>query len=384
MKIKTQLNRLGRNSKKQKGFVNTPIYKGSTIIFNNFDDYKKDIRNKNHESYYGLNQTPLSKNFEEAITKLYNCNSTVAVSSGLAAVSVPLLALLSKNDHILVTDSLYSPTREFINKHLNKFGISVNYYDPNASIKKLKTLIKKNTKLIFIESPATATFEIQNIPEIVKLAKKHKIATIVDNTWASFIFCNPFKFGVDIVIEAATKYINGHADVLLGLIASNKKYSKIIRSTAKGYGINCGSDELYLSLRGLRTINLRIKESEKNALILAKHLQKNKYISRVLHPAIRTHKNYKIWKRDFSGSSGLFGILLKKKYSNTVLKKFYNKLNYFELGYSWGGYESLITFPEINERYYNKYQGTLIRIHCGLEDIKDLIFDMDNAFEAFK
>ena len=217
------------------------------------------------------------------------------------------------------------------------------------------------------------------------MAKKYNIATIADNTWASFLYCNPFKLGVDIVIEAATKYINGHSDVLLGIVASTKKYSKDVRNTAKGYGICCGSDELYLSLRGLKTLPIRIENSETNALSMAKHLKKNKLVSKVLHPAISGHTNHKIWKRDFTGSSGLFGFELKKKYSDTKMNRFYKKLKIFELGYSWGGYENLITFPDVSERCLkNRYKGTLIRIHCGLADIKDLKADIDSAIKTLE
>ena len=383
MKIKTQINTLGRNSKNQKGFINPPIYKGSTIIFKNYKQYKKE--KSIYEGLYGLNRTPNSNALESALKELYKCDSVIAVSSGLAAVSIPLISLLSKDQHIIVTDSLYSPTRKFIKNQLSKYNIDVDYYNPLSSINDIKKLIKKNTKLIFIESPGTATFEIQNIPEITKLAKKYNIATLMDNTWASFYFCNPFKLGVDIVIEAATKYINGHADVLLGIVASTKQFSKKIRNTAKGYGICCGADELYLSLRGLRTLPLRIEKSGYNALLLAKHLKANRYISKVLHPALTNHPNHKIWKRDYSGSSGLFSFELKNKYSDSKIEKFYNRLKIFELGYSWGGFESLITFPDITERNENKmYNGTLVRIHCGLEDIKDLKADLDNGFKALE
>ena len=381
MKIKTQINKYGRNSKKQKGFINPPIYKGSTIVFENFKQYKKE--NSVYGGLYGLNNTPLSDTFELAIKKLYSCDGVVAVSSGLASISVPIMALLSKNHHILVSDALYTPTRNFINNQLLKFNIQVTYFNPTISIEKLKKLIKKNTKLIYLESPGTATFEIQNIPEISKLAKKNNIVTIVDNTWASFYYCNPFNLGADIVIEAATKYINGHADVLLGIIASKKKYSKLIRNTAKSYGICCGSDELYLSLRGLRTLPVRIEKSQNNALEMARYLEKNKLVSKVFHPALNKHPTHNIWKRDFSGSSGLFSFELNKKYSNKQMERFYNKLKIFELGYSWGGYESLITFPTIKERRYNnEHKGTIIRIHCGLEDIKDLKADIDKAFKV--
>jgi len=383
MKIKTQINKLGRNSKNQKGFINPPIYKGSTIIFKNYKQYKKE--NSTSLGLYGLNRTPNSDVFENAIKKLYECDSVVAVSSGLAAISVPFIGLLSKDTHLIVTDAVYSPTRRFIEHQLLKFNIEVDYYDPLSSIENLEKLIKINTKLIFIESPGTATFEIQNIPAITKLAKKNNIATIADNTWASFYYCNPFKLGVDIVIEAVTKYINGHSDVLLGVIASTKKFSKVIRNAAKEFGICCGTDELNLSLRGLRTLPIRIEKCGENAVLMSKHLNKNKYVKRVFHPALPTHINHKIWKRDFTGSSGLFAFELIKKYSKLKIEKFYNKLEIFELGYSWGGYESLITFPEIHERYNKyKYKGTIIRIHCGLADITDLKNDMDNALKTLE
>ncbi|MBI28369.1 MAG: cystathionine beta-lyase [Pelagibacteraceae bacterium] len=383
MKIKTQINKIGRNSKKQKGFINPPIYKGSTIVFNNFKQYKKDLNI--YEGLYGLNRTPLSDSFEEAVKKLYRCDAVVAVSSGLASVAVPLLALLSQNQHIIVTDSLYSPTRKFIENQLSKYGVEVDYYDPLDSENKIEKLIKKNTKIIYIESPGTGTFEIQDIPKITKIAKKHNIATIADNTWASFLFCNPFELGVDVVVEAVTKYINGHSDVLMGIVASTKKYSKVIRDTAKGYGICCGSDELYLSLRGLRTISIRMEKSQENAFLLAEHLQKNKLVSNVLHPGLSGNKNYKIWKRDFTGSSGLFAFELKKKYSDAKMEKFYKKLKIFELGYSWGGYESLITFPDLSERIIkDRYKGSIIRVHCGLADIKDLKEEMDKALRALE
>ena len=383
MKIKTKINKIGRNSKKQKGFINPPIHKGSTIVFENFNQYKNE---KNiYEALYGLNRTPISDIFENAISRLYECDSAIVVSSGLAAVSVPIYALLSENKHIIVTDALYSPTRKFITNQLLKFNVQVDYYDPLTSINNLEKLIRKNTSLIYIESPGTGTFEIQDIPAITKLAKKYNIATIADNTWASFLYCNPFKLGVDIVIEAATKYINGHSDVLLGIIASKKKYSNKIRNTAKGFGICSNSDDIYLCLRGLRTLPLRINKSQENALILAKHLKNNNLVSRVLHPALPDHTNHKIWKRDFSGSSGLFAIEMKKKYSNKKLDQFHKKLKLFELGYSWGGYENLITFPSTSDRYNrNIHKGTLIRIHCGLADIQDLKKDIDNAIKTLE
>ena len=383
MKRKTKLTKLGRNPSKQKGFINPGTYKGSTMIFNNFKDYLNDIKNADdRKTYYGINKNPFHKQLEDSITDLYNCDDTVLSPSGLASIVIPFFALLKKGDEVLINDSVYSPTRTFCENILKHYGVVIKYFHPINNIKNFEKKINKKTKLIYLESPGTATFDIIDIPFITKIAKKYKIPTVMDNTWASPLFCDPIKLGVNIIIDAGTKYINGHSDVLIGFVSSDKYYSRQIRIAAKTLGICPGSEEVYLALRGIPTLELRMKEIESNALYLAKNLLKHKLIKDVFHPALEHTVNHKIWKRDFTGSSGLFAFLLKKKYSNIILEKFYNKLKVFKLGYSWGGYDSLITFPPLIKRTFkDDLDGTLIRLYCGLEDKEDQLKDINNAFK---
>ena len=386
MDKKTKLTKIGRNPKENKGYVNPPIYKGSTIIFDNFKKYILD-KNKSDDEYsnYGIQFNPTTENFEKAITSLYEADDTVVAPSGLTALIIPFLTYLKNNDHVLITDSLYNPTRNFAEKILKNFGIKVDYFHPTKDTKNIYKLIKKNTKMIFVESPGSSTFDIIDLPKISKIAKDNNIITVADNTWASPIFCNPIKLGINIIVEAATKYINGHSDILLGFITSDKITSKKIRFYTKTLGICPGSEEVYLALRGLPTLETRIKEIEINALNLANELLKNKKVKKVFHPALKKHKNHKIWKRDFSGSSGLFSFELYKNYSNKTLEKFYKKLKIFKLGYSWGGFESLITFPTTDSRKYkSNIKGTLIRLYCGHENNVDQIDDIVNALKIFK
>ena len=386
MDIKSKLIKLGRDPKKQKGFLNPGIYKGSTMIFDNFKEYLKDIKNNDdRKTLYGINTNPSHKELEECISELYNTNDTVIAPSGLAALIIPFFAYLKKGDEVLINDSVYSPTRTFCNNLLKNYGIKIKYFHPIRNIKNFEKLISKKTKLIFLESPGTATFDILDIPFITKIAKKKNIPTVLDNTWASPLFCDPIKLGINIIIDAGTKYINGHSDVLIGFISSDKKYSKKIRVITKTLGICPGSEEVYLALRGVPTLHLRMKEIEKNALNMANEIINHKLVNDVYHPALPHTKNHHIWKRDFTGSSGLFAFALKKKYSNNEIEKFYKKLKIFKLGYSWGGFESLITFPPLDNRNYkNKIIGNIIRIYCGLEDSKDQIKDILNALKALK
>ena len=383
MKIKTKLTKIGRNPLEQKGFINPGTYKGSTMIFNTFKDYLNDIKNfDDRTTYYGINKNPFHKQLEDSISFLYNCNDTVLSPSGLASIVIPFFTFLKSGDEFLINDSVYSPTRTFCENILKQYNVKIKYFHPTKNIKNFQKLINSKTKLIYLESPGTATFDIIDIPFITKIAKKNKIPTVMDNTWASPLFCNPIKLGIDIIIDAGTKYINGHSDVLIGFVSSNKKYSKKIRASSKTLGICPGSEEVYLAIRGLPTLEIRMREIEKNALLMAKYLLEHDLVSDVFHPALPHTKNHKIWKRDFSGSTGLFSFMLKKKYSNNQIEKFFNKLKIFKLGYSWGGFDSLITFPPLDKREFkNRNTGTLIRLYCGLEDIDDQIKDINNALK---
>ena len=386
MKIDTKLTKISRNVKKQKGYINPGIYKGSTMIFNTFEDYIKDINNNDDRTtLYGINKNPSVDQLEKAITQLYKCHDTIIAPSGLAALVVPFLAYLKKDDEVLINDSVYSPTKTFCEKILKNYGIKIKYFHPIKNIQNFAKNINKKTKLIFLESPGTATFEILDIPFITKIAKKNNIPTVLDNTWGSPLFCNPIKLGINIIIDAGTKYINGHSDVLIGFVSSDKKHSKEIRITAKTLGMCPGSEEVYLALRGIPTLNLRMKQIEKNTLNLANKLLQHPLINKVYHPALPNFTNHYIWKRDFTGSSGLFAFSLKKKYSIKSIEKFYNKLKIFKLGYSWGGFESLITFPPLSKRTFRTpVKGNLIRVYCGLEDSQDQINDILNALKVLK
>ena len=384
MKIKTKLTKLGRDPIKQKGFINPGTYKGSTMIFKSYKDYVNDIKNADdRKTFYGINQNPFHKQLENSISDLYNCSDTVLSPSGLTSIIIPFFALLKSGDEVLINDSVYSPTRTFCENILNKYNVKIKYFHPIKNIKNFEKLINKRTKLIYLESPGTATFDIIDIPFITKIAKKNNIPTVMDNTWASPIFCQPNKLGIDIIIDAGTKYVNGHSDVLIGFVSSNKKYEKKIRTAAKTLGICPGSEEVYLSIRGIPTLDIRMKEIEKNALIMGNYLLNHDLVSDVFHPALPHTINHNIWKRDFTGSSGLFSFLLKNTYSNKVIEKFYNKLKIFKLGYSWGGFDSLITFPPLDKRTFkNNKNGTLVRLYCGLEDIDDLIKDIEGALKS--
>ena len=386
MDIKSKLIKIGRDPKKQKRFVNPGIYKGSTMIFDNFKHYLNDIKNNDdRKTLYGINQNPSQKELEDCISELYKSNDTVIAPSGLTALTIPFFTYLKKGDEVLINDSVYGPTRTFCNNILKGYGVKIKYFHPINNIKNFNKLISKKTKLIFLESPGTATFEILDIPLITKLAKRKNIPTVLDNTWASPLFCDPIKLGINIIIDAGTKYINGHSDVLIGFVSSDKKHAKKIRTTIKTLGICPGSEEIYLALRGVPTLYLRMKEIENNALKMANELKNHSLVHDVYHPALPHTKNHNIWKRDFTGSSGLFAFSLKKKYSNKKIEVFFKKLKIFKLGYSWGGFESLITFPPLSNRAYkNSISGNIIRVYCGLEESKDQIKDVLNALKVLK
>ena len=386
MKKSTKLVKLGRDPLKQKGFINPGIYKGSTMIFKNFKEYLHDTNRKDDDSrLYGIKSNPSQKELEVAISTLYRAKDTVIAPTGMASIIIPFFAFLNSGDEVLINDSVYGPTRIFCNDIIKRLGIKIKYFHPTQNIKNFKKLITKKTKLIYLESPGTATFDIIDIPFITKIAKKLNIPTVIDNTWASPIFCDPIKLGINVIIDAGTKYINGHSDVLIGFISSDKKHYKKIRSTIKTLGIIPGSEEVYLALRGLPTLELRLKQIEKNALEMATKLKKHPLIEDVFHPALSHTINHNIWKRDFTGSSGLFSFSMKKHYSNKMIERFYKKLKIFKIGYSWGGFDSLITFPQIDKRIIKekKFTGNLIRLYCGLEDSEDQIKDIMNALKIF-
>ena len=376
----------GKDRNNKNSFVNSPIYKGSTVLFKDVEDMKKSIKNKNSQILsYGRFGSPTTFEFERAIAKIDEGYSAVATSSGTAAIVASLLAVLKTGDHILMTDSAYGVSRNLAKGLLSNMGITTTFYKPNIG-KEITKLIQKNTKVIFMESPGSLTFEIQDIPMLVELAKKNNLITVLDNTWATSLFFKPFYNGIDISIQSATKYIVGHSDAMLGIISTNKKYTKCVRESAHNMGSCPGPEDIYLGIRGLKTLSIRLQKHQENAFKVIEWLRVQQEVDKILYPALPNDSGYKIWKRDFLGASGLFGITLKNT-KKSLVNKMLNNLKLFNMGYSWGGYESLI-LPIEPEKLRDTYKwkndcGTL-RIHVGLEDPADLINDLKDNFKILK
>jgi cystathionine beta-lyase len=299
----------------------------------------------------------------------------------MSAITCILLSFLGQGDHLLMVDNVYSPTRIFCEQELKRLGIEVTYYDPKigAGITKL---IKKNTKLIYTESPGSLTLEMQDIPAITAAAHKAGVKVAIDNTWATPLFFKPFEHGVDVSIHSATKYIGGHSDVMMGIITCGKALYPQIKSTYKNLGICAAPDDVYLAQRGLRSMAVRLAHQEKAALEIATKLERNPKVAAVLHPALKSSADHKIWKRDYTGSSGLFSFVLKKQLKDRGYSKFLDKMEIFKMGYSWGGYESLIIPFELSKiRTATKFphSGSAFRISVGLENVENLISDLERA-----
>tara|TARA_Y100001935_G_scaffold21134_1_gene15456 strand:+ start:8438 stop:9619 length:1182 start_codon:yes stop_codon:yes gene_type:complete len=376
----------GKRKKLSNGFVNSPVYKGSTVLFNTVEEMQSKMKNKNSQTlFYGRFGSPATFEFENAIADIDESYTAVATASGTAAIVASLLAVLKTGDHILMTDSAYGVSRNITKKLLNNMGITTTFYNPNLT-NKIKELITNKTKLIFMESPGSLTFEIQNISMIVDIAKKYNLITVIDNTWATSLYLKPMNYGVDISIQSATKYIVGHSDAMLGVITTNKKYAKQIRESAHNLGSCPGPEDIYLGIRGLKTLSIRLKKHQENAMKIIEWLLSQKEVNRVLYPALPDNPGYKIWKKDFKGASGLFGVVLENTRKDLIYKML-NNLKLFNMGYSWGGYESLIlpVNPEkIRDTYKWNHMDLTLRIHAGLEDPEDLINDLKDNFNILK
>ncbi len=390
----TKLVHAGRNPKEQGWMVNPPIYQTSTIVFPTLKDlihaergYSNNDLVEPYELKYGRYGTQTNFALEKAIAEIDGGYNSFVTSSGAAAINTALVAFLKQGDHMLLVDSVYSPTRGFADKFLKKFGIETTYYDPLIG-EDIKKLIKKNTKVIFMESPGSLSFEVQDIAAICKVAKKHNITTIVDNSWASGIYFKPLEHGADIVVTALTKYINGHSDVMMGAITVQEKHFRVMYEAFRYMAVTAAPFSSYLVQRGMRTTKVRMDHCSKVALELATWLENRPEVSKVLYPALKSDDGYKLWKRDFTGAAGLFTIVLDRKYSNEALARMVDKLHYYSMGYSWGGYESLILpIDATNARTATKWlygNKTCLRINVGLEDIEDLKEDLIAGFKRLR
>ncbi|YBV97828.1 cystathionine beta-lyase [Phyllobacteriaceae bacterium JZ32] len=376
--VNTLLTHSGNDPHDYYGFINPPVVHASTVLFPD----AQTMATRNQKYTYGTRGTPTSDALAQAIDALEGSAGTVLVPSGLAAVTVPLLAFLSAGDHALFVDSIYNPTRHFADTMLTRLGVEVEYYDPCLGAG-IADLMRPNTKVVFTESPGSNTFEMQDIPAIVAKAHEAGAVVMMDNTWATPLYFRPLDHGVDISIHAATKYPSGHSDVLLGTVSANERCWKTLLDGHGALGMCVGPDDAYQILRGLRTMGVRLDAHQKSALAIARWLETQPGVTAVLHPALESHPGHAIWKRDFTGASGIFSIVLdggdKKK-----AHAFLDALEIFGLGYSWGGYESLAVHVSLTDRTVSKadYGGPVIRLQIGLEDTDDLIGDLQNGLAA--
>ena len=380
MKKDTLIIHRGRHPKDHQGIVNPPVYHASTIIYPTLAEYEAKPKKPFQGVQYGRTGTPTTFALEEAVTALYGGHKTIALSSGLAAISVTLTALLKAGDHVLIADNIYAPTRKRVaDVLLARAGIETTYFDPVAGI---KDFLRPKTKVVLFESPGSVTFEMLDVPKIAAEAKKAGVTVVMDNTWATPLFFQPFDHGVDIVIEAVTKYIGGHADVMLGTVTvTTEDQFQSVKFTANALG-NCpGPDDCYLGLRGLRTLSVRLERHQRNALRLAEWLRARPEVDRVLYPALPDDPGHEIWKRDFTGASGLFGVVLKEV-PKAAVAAMLDGMELFAMGDSWGGYESLMipTDPaKVRTATEWRGPGPSLRLHAGLEDPDDLIEDLEKG-----
>ena len=382
MKERTKLVAVGRPHRRPVHPVNHPVERASTLLFPTYDDFLEGARNIS----YGRLGTSNHRALEEAINVLEGGHETRLAPSGLQACVAAILAFVKSGDTVLMTDSAYDPTRKFAVRFLERFGVSTVFYDPMAG-EDIADFMSPETKVVFAESPGSLTFEVQDIPALAKAAHDAGAVLIVDNTWSAGVYCKPIALGADVSVQAGTKYLCGHADCLVGSItAADEKSAKAIFMSLLQLGANVSADDAYLTLRGMRTLSARLPIHEENALKLAKWLQKRPEVERVIHPALKSCPGHAVWKRDFTGSTGLFGAVLKEN-DPARLRAFFNAFKLFGMGFSWGGFESLCIHvqPEKN-RSATAWDapGAVLRIHAGLEDFDDLVIDFERALTALK
>lgn len=371
----------GREPETHFGFVNTPIYHGSTVLYPDL----ATLKTRNQRYQYGRRGSPTLDTLETALTELEGGAGTVLSPSGLSAITTAILTVCKAGDHLLVTDSVYKPTREFCDALGHRLGIETTYYDALIGAG-IAGLFRSNTAAVFTESPGSQTFEIQDIPAIAEAARRHDIAVIMDNTWATALLFRPLDHGVDLCVQAGTKYVVGHSDAMLGAVTANEAWWARLRETHDYLGLCAGPEVVNFGQRGLRTMAVRLKHHEVAAIDMARWLEGRDEVARVLHPALESHPQHDLWKRDFAGSSGLFSIELQPG-PEDALAALVDDLALFGMGYSWGGYESLVV-PFNCESYRTatdwSSDGPMLRLHIGLEHTEDLKADLDAGFARWR
>jgi cystathionine beta-lyase len=377
----TQVGHLGRAPQKFLGAVNTPVFRATTMLFPTVADLDASVRGDYDGIGYGLHGLPTVTDLQAAIATLEGGHAALAVPSGLTATTLPLLALANPGDHMLVTDSVYGPTRRFCDLHMKRLGVEVSYYDPLLGAD-IAREFRPNTRIVFVESPGSLTFDVQDVPAIAKVAHARNALVIMDNSWATPLHFRAFDHGVDVSVHAATKYIGGHSDVLLGLIIGSAATFPKLHRLWTDMGVTASSDDCFLGLRGLRTLATRLARQQASGIKVAEWLRTRPEVKEVIHPALPGSRGHELWKRDFAGASSLFGVVL-----NPVAKEridaMLDGMRLFGMGWSWGGFESLVIpiYPE-RVRTASRWEagGPSLRLYIGLEDPDDLIADLTDGF----
>ncbi len=366
------------------GFVNPPIHRGSTVRFRDLESFESslEVDLRDGPFTYGLLGTPVERELESALANLEGGAGAVLLESGLAAVGVALLAHLAAGDHLLMVDACYAPSRVICTERLAALGIETTFYDPTIGAG-IEELIRPNTRVLFMESPGSLTFEVQDVRALVEVANRHGLVTIADNTWATPLLFNPIAHGVDVVVHALTKYVSGHSDVMLGaLVAADREGWERLKTTAMDFGHGASPDDAWLALRGLRTLPVRLRRCAETALEVASWLADRPEVEAVRHPAFEGTPGHAFWKRDFRGASGLFSALMGPT-DRAGFKAFVEGLRHFAMGYSWGGFESLVLpfNPADRSNQLNFEAGVGLRLSIGLESGDDLVRDLEAGFD---
>ena len=381
-KIRTETIHYGVDPEDHYGSINDPIYKNSTLVFQNYKSFLKAKKDRFNVPYYGRISTYTTRRFGQLGSKLYNAKKSVVTSSGLSAITITFLALLKKDDEILISENCYEPVYNFATHELKKFGIKSHFFSNNK--RDIDKIINKKTRILYIESPGSLNYEVSDIKEIVKICKKKKIITIMDNTWSTFLGCNPLEIGVDIVVESLTKYFSGHSDNFLGLIVLNSaELARKIKTASVRLGDFVSPESCFNATKGLKTLKLRIEKHIENADKIFNYLKSKRIVKKILYLPDQNNKFHELWKKYHKQSNGLITFSIQKK-KNVDL--FIDQLELFKIGFSWGGYESLI-IPLSNlkpTKKLSKKREYWFRIHVGLESCSDLINDLEKAFKNYE